>query len=167
MSGSNCNAIVDNGINLKLIATDKIVLRPGFHGEAGSNFYAKLVDCPGPQKSLSTNQKSDSTLQIISGITPENEEISSNVSPIIDNSTILYIKIYPNPTEGQITIEFVGNLQLNKKIEIINSLGEVVHLEDNISSNSIIIDISSLPKGVYILKGTFGLSSVSEKIVLK
>lgn len=167
MGGSNCNATIHGGQSLKLIATDNIVLKPGFHAEAGSDFHAKLVACPGPQKSLEQNQNSDSTLQIISEVIPDRVSVNDKVSSCIENPSLLYTKIYPNPTEGKITVEFVGKTERNIKIELLNSIGELVFSKDNITSSIIDIDISHLPNGVYVLKGTFGINSVSEKIILK
>ena len=44
--------------------------------------------------------------------------------------------------------------------------GQTVFIKDNINEMKIDIDISYLSKGTYFLKGTFGINSVSEKIIL-
>jgi hypothetical protein len=85
----------------------------------------------------------------------------------LKNSPIRYTKIYPNPTAGKITIEFVGEINRNIKIELINSQGQIVFSRDNIIEKSLDIDISHLQKGVYLLNVIFGNSSVSDKIILK
>lgn len=52
-------------------------------------------------------------------------------------------------------------------VSLTNSTGIIVFVQDNILENKISIDISNLAKGVYILTGYFGDSTVSEKIILK
>jgi hypothetical protein len=86
----------------------------------------------------------------------------------IENRPVLYSKIFPNPSNGKITIEFEGKLDnQNIKIELINLAGQIVFLRDNIVEKILDIDISHLPKGIYFLKGTFGEKSVSNKIILE
>ena len=77
------------------------------------------------------------------------------------------IGIYPNPTNGKITIEFVGKIDRNIKIELINSNGQTVFSKDNIIEKKLDINISHLPKGIYYLVGTFNEKAISEKIILK
>jgi len=166
MGGNNGNANLQSGQYLELIATDKIELKSGFVAEAGSNFSAKIVDCPGPYKSLKIQETQDSILHIISEVVPDSLQ-HSQTKANIDNPPLLYTKIYPNPTDGKIDIEFVGKIDRKIKITLTSSTGIVVFIQDNITENKINIDISNLAKGVYILTGVFGDNSVSEKIILK
>ncbi|MFK8039215.1 MAG: T9SS type A sorting domain-containing protein [Crocinitomicaceae bacterium] len=55
------------------------------------------------------------------------------------------LSIYPNPVNSLLTVETSGNI---RAIEIVNILGKViaVHMNNNI------IDVSELPKGIYLLK---------------
>ena len=170
ITGENINAsnlTLTQGQSLKLIATNEIVIEP--NTTIDGEFEAKIVECPGPQKKKEFffNQ-SDSTLKIISSIEPDsiNGNKNKQASATIENPPLLYIKIFPNPTGGKITIEFDGKIERNIKIEFINSTGQVVFSKDNITEKTLNIDISHLPKGIYFIKGTFGDKSVSDKIIL-
>lgn len=171
MGGTNCNAVVQNEQNLHLIATDYIELLPGFIADAGSNFSAKIVNCPVPQIqfALDSSEAAASTLHILSEVEQDSLSNSSErreAESVENNPPILYTKIYPNPTDGKISIEFVGYTDKIIAIELINSLGEKVYSKENIKDKKLDIDISPLPKGVYFLKGIFGSDSITDKIIL-
>jgi hypothetical protein len=73
--------------------------------------------------------------------------LSNNVAHIIEN-----IKIYPNPTKGNITISNIQNIKL-KNIEIYSVLGDLVALipvQTNIGNLE--ISTSGLSNGIYLLK---------------
>ena len=166
ITGRNINITNLNlgpGQTLKLIATDEIVFEP--NPPTQGNFEVKIVDCPVPvfKKEENSFNQSDSALKIISAINPD----SSNENSSIENPSILYTKIFPNPTDGKITIEFEGKIERNIKIELISSAGQIVFSKDNIIEKTLNIDISQLPKGIYILKGVFGNNTISDKIILK
>jgi len=170
ITGQNINVsnmTLSQGQSLKLIATDGITIEPNTTIEG--DFEAKIVECPGPKKKEENffNQ-SDSALKIISSIEPDSINGNNNKQAYanIENPPLLYIKVFPNPTEGKITIEFDGKIERNIKIEFINSSGQNVFSKDNITEKTLNIDISHLPKGIYFLKGTFGDKSVSDKIIL-
>lgn len=150
---------------LKLIAINEIVIDQ--HTTIEGEFEAKIVECSGPQKKEDDffNQ-SDSAIKI-SSIEPDSiNDNNKQTSPNIENPSLLYTKIYPNPTKGEISIEFDGKIVQNMKIEVINSHGQIVFSKNVIEEKSLKIDISHLPKGIYFLKGTFGNKSISDKIIL-
>lgn len=164
IGGSNCQVSLQSGQSLKLIATNNITINSSFHANYGSQFHAKIVDCPDPG-----NVKS--YVDGFSGLKVENiNEIDSIKSLILKqqvNSPVLYTKIFPNPTKDKITIEFAGKVDRNIRIELFNFSGQCVYFKDNITDSKIEIDVSFLRQGVYELKGTFGNNSVSEKIIIK
>ena len=69
----------------------------------------------------------------------------------IDELLIKNLELYPNPTEGIISVD---GIDLNEivEIEVINQLGQKVkkYESDNLTSNS--LDISELEKGLYYFK---------------
>lgn len=166
MGGNNGNAHIQSGQYLNLIATDVIKLKQGFVAESGSKFSAKIIDCPSISKNDEFIEEKDSVLHVVSKLDSDSLQQVQTKSTV-ENPTHYITKIYPNPTDGKIDIEFVGKTERKIKIALTNSTGIIVFVQDNILENKISIDISNLAKGVYILTGYFGDSTVSEKIILK
>jgi hypothetical protein len=68
--------------------------------------------------------------------------------------------LFPNPADDKLTIQFYGNLFNGGKIEIYNSLGQLVMEESNVSGLSHTIDIAHLKRGLYFVRSTvFGKST--------
>src|SRR5690606_30046109 len=66
--------------------------------------------------------------------------------------------IYPNPAQDQLTIE-IENLDgvENSKVEILNLKGQTVFVnESNQTDSKLILDLSSMAEGVYMIKISFG-----------
>lgn len=167
---SSCSAQLEVGENLDLIATDNIQLLPG--ADIQGLFSTKIVECPGPKSTNQTPQtdqfpsNSENYGDIIMG-----EDLNKSKSLILpeqenNSEHAFYTKIFPNPTQGRINIEFEGEVVGDIEIALVNSANQTVFVKSGIKEN-FYIDISSLPKGVYFLIGKFGENSVSEKIVLE
>ncbi|MBA2613799.1 MAG: T9SS type A sorting domain-containing protein [Bacteroidetes bacterium] len=60
-------------------------------------------------------------------------------------------KFYPNPVKDKLTLEFMPNKFINKKISISNSLGQIIYVSDSLNSKQE-IDLSFLSSGIYYLK---------------
>lgn len=74
------------------------------------------------------------------------KDITSNIE---DFNKLNNIKIYPNPANDHITIDF--NDVVPTKIEIFNIYGQSIYLNEKISLSEK-IDISSLKSGIYIIE---------------
>ncbi|MBN8702279.1 MAG: T9SS type A sorting domain-containing protein [Bacteroidetes bacterium] len=74
----------------------------------------------------------------------------SNVG-VAEDFTTLPITIFPNPVKDALTIETVGVLNSEMYIELLDVRGAVIKNRQALSPNSI-IDMSTIDKGVYILK---------------
>ncbi len=60
------------------------------------------------------------------------------------------INIYPNPTNGKVTIDLgSNNLKVNLKVNNIN--GQLIQEKSNINTKQIALDLSNHPKGVYFI----------------
>ncbi len=79
-----------------------------------------------------------------------------------DLNTFNQLRVYPNPTQHQITIEN-GDMLMNE-ITVFDILGkEVKHVY--ISTSKSTLDISDLQKGMYLLKIKSGTSFMTKKII--
>lgn len=71
---------------------------------------------------------------------------------IADNSTTSAMSVYPNPTNGQFVVNASETIT---HIEVINTLGEVVLVEEYTSAeqqSSKYIDLSGMPGGMYMIQ---------------
>jgi hypothetical protein len=65
-----------------------------------------------------------------------------------------YVSLYPNPTEGTFTIE-LADFTSSVKIEILNTLGEVVY-SNLLPSPKTMLDINEFADGIYLVRLTNG-----------
>jgi len=80
----------------------------------------------------------------------------------IENETILEsFKMYPNPLKGN---NLFIKTQQDSTIKIYNVLGKLI-LSDIVNSNKNKIDVSSLQKGIYLIKVTSGNSTTTKKLI--
>lgn len=78
------------------------------------------------------------------------EKISVNTQGELNNAWIKEVSIYPNPSTGILTIE-LGNLNTSEtKIQVLNSVGQVVLEESSIQEST--LNIHDLPNGLYLVE---------------
>ena len=86
-----------------------------------------------------------------------------SLTRISKEPTFINHKIYPNPTTGKIRIKTDGVVS----VEVINIQGELVLSKKTKDKNqNHEIDLSSQPKGIYIIKVTTSKGVVVEKVIL-
>lgn len=80
-----------------------------------------------------------------------NDPTSSNN----ENETTKDIKVYPNPANNFLTVEFYSCSKISSSIQIFNTLGAIVKeikIQNNDEINSVEVDIKSLSSGMYFIK---------------
>jgi hypothetical protein len=78
------------------------------------------------------------------------------------------INLYPNPTDGKITLSIKGENPGNIKIEILNIHGITVKSEKiEMSDNQTEVNLEGLPKGIYFIRIIFLENSVIKRIILQ
>ncbi len=107
------------------------------------------------------------------GTTEENNEPGQSEGDIVEfvTSPSTIINSYPNPTEGQATIEFTVAQTERAVVEIFDMNGrsvETLFNQDVQSGNTyrLAIDGGALPNGIYIVKFVTDSETVIEKIVI-
>ncbi|NUM40350.1 MAG: T9SS type A sorting domain-containing protein [Leptospiraceae bacterium] len=76
--------------------------------------------------------------------------------------------VYPNPTEGRVTVAFSTIPEARITIRVFNSLGEQVLQKQVITITEATeqLDLSELADGVYTIRVDAGISVVTKRIVL-
>ena len=90
------------------------------------------------------------------------KEVALNTALSVNSVTETKFNIYPNPTKGLVYINTLNPVS----IDVIDVLGKVVFSTKNIN-NAGNIDLSSLQKGVYLVKISNESGSEIKKIILK
>jgi hypothetical protein len=73
------------------------------------------------------------------------------------------IDVYPNPAHNNITIKVPHNIKYTT-ITLLNMMSQNVK-EQTINNNSVDLDISDIPMGIYILKIEYGNATLFQKIL--
>lgn len=110
---------------------------------------------------------SDRTAQIIvsgSGLSDTITVTQSGTSTSISSIGFNSVEIFPNPAFNNITFSFIDNSNYN--VAIFNISGKAM-LNTTINSKNNIIEISTLPKGVYVLKISNNLGTIEKKLIKK
>ena len=131
----------------------------------------------------STNQPSPShtylteglyTVTLIAFNACGSDTITIDVNMILDDiddlSRLNSINIYPNPTTGDLNIEFENYNNSDVNIAIYNLLGEILEskiIEDTFGKYKETLDMSKYQQGVYLLKVNSNGKQRIEKIILR
>ena len=98
----------------------------------------------------------------------EGGDVFDDVNDVLDNKK-REVEIFPNPSSGIINVRFNNTQSNNIRIRIINMSGMVMssHLFNNINLLfQTKLDLTTLPNGSYILYGTDGKQSFSNKFII-
>lgn len=138
VAGNNTTALILDSSSCRFIAGDSIVLRPGFHAQAGTSLLCKIFKRPALKSS------DISELDDFSIITYSDED------SFINNTSVTF-DVYPNPAKNEITID-LKNMTENSLslIQIYNSNGIQVY-EQSANNSIITVDVSTFPIGQYII----------------
>jgi hypothetical protein len=155
-SGTTVNFL--NGSTVDLIAGKAIRFLPGFHAAEGSNTHASITTtgtfCDGasgspiveqPVEKSATNQSASETQIVV----PEEK----------------MVKVYPNPNNGQFTLELT-NIESGAVVNIYNVVGAKVYQATLTNEAFQKVNISDIKKGIYFIKIMVGKEQFSKKMVV-
>jgi len=78
---------------------------------------------------------------------------AGNTLSVNDNDFNSNIKLYPNPFNEELHIEFsVNSIENTSKIRLVNTLGSIIQETDNISLSTTLKFTKSLSKGLYFVQ---------------
>jgi hypothetical protein len=71
-------------------------------------------------------------------------------------------KVYPNPSNDKIIVQFPTSTVFPKEVKIMNALGQMMYVKTWVNSNNQ-IDVSHFPKGMYVIQ----IDNKTSKIVVE
>ncbi len=120
-------------------------------GLNGNSFHSPIVVSSG--KTVSANYST-----YVTGILKVENPIGINESISME-----LIRIFPNPTNGIVTID-LGETKSNLNLTLTNALGQVVLTKNYSSTNHINLDLDA-PKGIYFLQLEVDGDVITKKVV--
>jgi hypothetical protein len=121
----------------------------------GDGNYEIVIDLPGYNQISTysfTVTFSSSNLNGLDFVIDDGEIFKSNFLGL-DPLELAELVVYPNPTNGELTVQLPSNLT-NPKITVYNTMGQIVHSENTKSNSSktITTNVSGLTEGIYIVR---------------
>ncbi len=92
-----------------------------------------------------------------------------NATGISGNDPVLF-NLFPNPTTGVVNLEYLPSGEGSVHLSVINSMGQKVYEEKDISENGIVsrkMDFKHLPSGIYLLQIKSGIALHSKIFILQ
>ncbi len=135
--------LIDDPDLVHVIACEEIILLPGFETATGQSFIAEI------DYSLESTKSQDS---LYTDNNTKNVTTEQNKESLKEDNFIGTINVFPNPSNGQFTIDLTQITEAKNKLEIVNELGSVIYNNTSITNNLLDVDISSKSKGIYFIK---------------
>jgi len=149
--GSNATA--------KFIAGEKVLLKPGFHAASGSDVHAYISSdyCTAlPTSAAPTvNEDTENTKDDLASV----DDFGSGF-----NEMEKLVNVYPNPTTGDLTIDFLG-IKTTATIRVVNFQGSVILETQTNQELAKKLDLRFLPIGVYVLVINTEGEQITKKII--
>ena len=76
------------------------------------------------------------------------------------------LKVYPNPTNGLVNIQFETIPEKGTSVQVFNQLGQTIHFKQ-IADQTTQLDLSANPAGIYFIKVTSQSVNRTEKVTLR
>lgn len=93
------------------------------------------------------------------------ESEDNDKQPHQQDLSVCHITIYPNPTDGHLSVEIIGTESFDgASITIYSASGSIVYY-DNTPGNENEIDLTAYPRGIYLLIIRMGGETSSWKII--
>ena len=93
-------------------------------------------------------------------LTAEGDNFIHLTNLAVDEQSLLNVKLYPNPTTGQLSIEADGTTFVN----VYNLVGQCVMQMPN-ENGKLTLDMSQLPNGMYLVKVSSAEGAVMQRVV--
>ena len=156
------------GNNVTYTARKQIKLLPGFRSKTGYSSFRASIAPPRPGNYDGSEyvvmSNPNSSVPALAHKSYTNTDNESKDVHNFDESILDNFRIFPNPCKGKLAIS-VDNLKESSEY-IITNLNGIVVFNDQITTNHQIVNISSLPKGVYFISLVLENKTETKKIIL-
>ena len=146
-----------SGSSVDLIAGTTIRFLPGFHAFNGSQMKAWITSdgtfCDG------------SPAPIVALPETRSKDQHSETKPEILEGTEKFVKVYPNPNNGQFTLELT-NVESGAIIYIYNLLGAAIYQSTTMNQTSCKINLPRIKRGIYFVKVTDQKDQFTRKMIV-
>ena len=151
IAGGGTTFTVNNGGSATMIAGQNILYQVGTSALPGSYMHGYIT----------------TSNQFCGGQTPAMVTVVTGTEPApVETALSPSLKVYPNPTTGEFTVEFTGDGQpADARIEIYNSGGSRVYGETRHGEGKYTVSVTSLPAGLYFLRVAAGKDTGMVKLV--
>jgi hypothetical protein len=169
---NNDSFIIESGANVKLLAGNTIVLKPGFSANAGSNVEISILPCnDGIIQNIIIGDNSENILDITENITqPEIEQTMGSAMVVEDIFNPALFSVFPNPTTDDFSLAYTIEENSFVQIDLYNTTGlhvksflHVAQQEAGIYYHN--FSLSGLQTGLYILVFKNNSKTISSKII--
>ncbi|MCQ2606629.1 MAG: thiol protease/hemagglutinin PrtT [Bacteroidales bacterium] len=133
VAGNNTTFVVQDNSSCRFIAKDSVVLKPGFHANAGTSLLCKIFKRPTLKSYIEDNYQNSFV------------SIDEEYPIVVDK-----ILIYPNPVKDNVTIQFCESDICDYQITIFNVMGKEIE-KFATEKNKIVINTIKYPSGIYFV----------------
>lgn len=152
--------IIAVNTNVDFTAVNEIVLSDGFHAVNGSSFSA-ITD---PNLIIYCSQDNFPNEQEINYKSGQSDEfIHSNSEFVIQEG--IKLDVYPNPVNNALNIVLKNSNETIGHIELVDVIGAKFIQISNINQSYYLLDMNSIPEGIYFLKVSIGKQLFTKKII--
>lgn len=97
------------------------------------------------------------------------DEVSINVvvCPGTDEPALRNVSVFPNPTSGMLNVQFAEMPAKTTHLTVVNTVGQVVLVKQQVMELNTSLDLTGLPKGLYLLHLQSGTSVRLLRIVVQ
>ena len=98
-----------------------------------------------------------------------NDTIVGDTTTIAENNYEGYFDVYPNPAQNQLHVDFSFDKDQDGMLSILDITGKVVFQKaiESIQHKAYILDISSLPRGMYIIDFSNKDLNINKKLIIQ
>jgi hypothetical protein len=159
LAGGATTVVFESGSSVDLIAGHTIRLLPGFWAQNEGYLHATITTdnsfCFPAEQRVVYKQPEEKSVEATALITTNHKLKTEKL-----------VKVYPNPTSGEFTVELT-HFEGTTTLTLINSLGAKAFETFVNSSENTKVELPAIIKGLYILQVRNGKTSSTAKIIIR